>query len=104
MPFIEYMLLAILGASPAATTEGTPSMRTITADAITQPSGGVEDNLDFSSEITMLGQDTGGCKGMAKAGTGKKPLTHQRVSARRHRRHHNKVIKESGTRNAGHKG
>ena len=103
MPFIEYMLLAILGSSPA-TTQGTPSMRTLTADAIAQPGGGAEVNLDFNSGITLLGQDTGGCKGMAstgKGGTGKKP---QKITWRRHRRHHNKVIKDTATRNAAHKG
>ena len=83
MPFIEYMLLAILGSSPT-TTEGTPSARTLTAEAITQPSGGAEANLDLNSGITLLPQDTGGCKGMA--GTGKKPLHHQRT-ARHHRTH-----------------
>jgi hypothetical protein len=105
MPFIEYMLLAILGASPAAATEGKAPMRTLNADAVTQPSGGAEGNLDFNSGIALLGQDTGGSKGTAtKPETGKKPLTHQRISARRHRRHHNKVIKDTATRNAAHKG
>ena len=56
MPFIEYVLLAILGSSPAATREGTPSMPTLTAAAVTQPSGGAEANLDFNSGITLLGR------------------------------------------------
>src|SRR5215469_13287638 len=86
MPFIEYMLLAILGSSPAPTT-GSP--RDFSANSITQPSGGVEGSLDFNSGIAVLGQDTGGSTDRT-AGTGKKPIHHQ---ARQHRTHKGKVIK-----------
>ena len=88
MPFIEYMLLAILGSSPAAATGGSP--RNFSADSITQPSGGVEGNLDFNSGIAGLGQDTGGSTDRGQPGTGKKPIHHQ---ARQHRTHKGKVIK-----------
>jgi hypothetical protein len=43
MRFIEYVLAAILGSSGIAAAEPTsPATRTLTADAITQPSGGTE--------------------------------------------------------------
>jgi hypothetical protein len=89
MPFIEYILLAILGSSPAAATGGSP--RNFSADSITQPSGGVEESLDFNSGIAMLGQDTGGSTDRAVPTTGKKPIHHE--SARHHRTHKGKVIK-----------
>ena len=93
MPFFEYMLLAVLGSAPAAIPGGTPA-RTITADSVTQPSGGTVS--DLSAGIAFVGQDTGGDKGSSKVKpeTGKKPLEHAR-SARHHRRghRHGKVIK-----------
>ena len=43
MRFIEYILAAILGSNGIATAEPTsPATRTLTADAITQPRGGIE--------------------------------------------------------------
>jgi len=103
MPLFEYMLLAILGSAPAATPGGTPA-RTITADAVTQPSGGTIG--DLTAGIGFLRQDTGGSTDRGtgkKPTTGKKPLEHTR-SARHHRRaHKGKVIKENTkTRNATH--
>ena len=83
MPFIEYMLLAILGSGPA--TGGTVA-RTITADAVSQPSGGAAG-------------DPTGLFGQKKPTTGKKPLEHAKTSRAHHRgRHHTKVIK--GVRNS----
>jgi hypothetical protein len=41
MPFLEYVLLALLGSAGGATPAGTPA-RTLTADAVTQPSGSTE--------------------------------------------------------------
>ena len=101
MPFLEYMLLAILGSAPAAIPGGTPA-RTITADSITQPGGGTIG--DLNAGIGLLGQATGGSTGAStgkKPTTGKKPLEHTR-SARHHRRtHKGKIIKEpTKTRNA----
>jgi hypothetical protein len=89
MPFLEYMLLAILGAAPAATVGGMPSGatpgRTITADCLTQPGGGTVG--DPSVGIALAGQDTAGCHGRKLPTTGRKPLEHAR-SSRHHRRGH----------------
>jgi hypothetical protein len=71
MPFLEYMLLALLG-SAGTGPAGTPT-RTFTADAVTQPSGGTEG----------LGQKKPG-EGK-EAGTGRKGRSHAR---RHHRRGH----------------
>ena len=77
MPLLEYVLLALLGsvgtATPGATLGGAPA-RTLTADAITQPSGGTE---------ALLGQATGGSTDR-HAGTGRKSVHH--TAARRHYR------------------
>jgi hypothetical protein len=80
MPFFKYVLLAILGSAGAAApavTPGEPSPRTLTAEAITQPTGGTEG---------LFGQATGGSPGK-QAGTGRKGRVHTR-SRRGHRRHH----------------
>ena len=97
MPFIEYMLLAILGSAPAT---GGTSASTFTADAVSQPSGGTAG-------------DPMGLFGQKKPTTGKKPLEHSKTSRRHHRkfgsdyteasrhhkgRHHAKVFKT--TRNS----
>jgi hypothetical protein len=87
MPFVEYMLLALLGSGAAipGETPGGPSPRTFTADAVTQPSGGIEG---------LLGQATGGSPGK-QAGTGRKGRVH--TSARHHRRGHRRgKVYESG--------
>ena len=88
MPIIEYMLLALLGSASAATPAGTPAgplTRTLTADAVTQPSGGTED---------LLGQATGGSPGK-QAGPGKKG---RHVEARRHhRRGHRRTMSQSSS-------
>jgi hypothetical protein len=72
MRFIEYILVAVLGSSgiAAAGTPGGPSTRTITADAVTQATGG------------SPGKQTG---------TGRKGRSHAR---RHHRRGHRKVYTE----------
>jgi hypothetical protein len=79
MAFFEYILVALLG-SASATPGGTPG-RTLTADAVTQPSGGAEG---------LLGQATGGSTDK-HAGTGRKP-GYRRGYWQRHyahgRRHH----------------
>ena len=89
MPFLEYMLLAFLGSAPATIVGGTPSgatpARTLTAEALTQPGGGTE--RDLNAGLALVGQDTGGSTDRRKPGTGKKPLEHTR-SARHHRRGH----------------
>lgn len=85
MQFLEYMLLALLGSAGAATpggTPGSPSMRTIPADAVSQPSGGTGE---------LPGQATGGSSDK-QAGTGRKGVRH---AARKHYRkghRHTKVI------------
>jgi hypothetical protein len=87
MPVFEYVLLALLGSAGAAapeTTPGNPAMRTIAADAITQPNGGAEGNSSLGAGIGLPGQATGGSPGK-QAGTGRKGKTH---FARRHRRGH----------------
>src|SRR5215472_18631092 len=58
MPFLEYLLLAILGSAPAATPA--PAC-TITADSVIQPHGCVEG--EGGSGLGLLAQDTGGDKG-----------------------------------------
>ena len=80
MPFIEYMLLAMLGSVPVA--GGAPA-RTITAEAIIQPNGAALGDPIF---------------GQKKPTTGKKPLEHAR-SSRHHRRgrSHGKVTRNAGT-------
>jgi hypothetical protein len=85
MPFLEYMLLALLGSAGAATPSEAPT-RTFTADAVTQPSGGTED---------LLAQATGGSPGK-QAGTGRKGRHH--AEARRHHRrgHRHPKVYESG--------
>ena len=92
MAFLEYMLLALLGSASATpgVASGTPSTRTFTADAVTQPSGGTEG---------LLGQKKPGED--KEAGTGRKGRSH----ARRHHRkgHRHGKVYESGkkaTRNA----
>ena len=85
MPFLEYMLLALLGTA-SATPGATPS-RAFTADAVTQPGGGTEG---------VLGQAGGGTTG--KAGTGRKGRSHAR---RHHRRgHKGGKVYEKATRNS----
>ena len=82
MPFVEYMLLAILGSAGAAApgaTPGGPSTRTFTADAITQPIGGTEGEGYFNAGISLLAQAGGGT-------TGKKPAHHLES-----RRHHSRI-------------
>jgi hypothetical protein len=77
MPVFEYVLLALLGAAGAATpaeTPSGPSLRTLTADIVTQPSGGVEG---------LFGQNTGGSTDK-HAGTGRKGR-HYVEARRRHR-------------------
>jgi hypothetical protein len=53
MPFFEYVLVALLGSAGAAVpavTPGDASMRTLTADIVTQPSGGTEGLLGGSAD------------------------------------------------------
>ena len=86
MPFFEYVLIALLGSTGAVTTSESPespSMRTLTADIVTQPGGGTEG---------LLGQATGGSTDR-HAGTGRKGR--HRSAARKHYRRghrHTKVI------------
>lgn len=79
MPFVEYILLAFLGSTGAAApgvTPSSPSIPTLGADAIVQPSGG-------SGSF----QDTGGDKSkITRSESGKK--AHKFESARHHRKHH----------------
>jgi hypothetical protein len=108
MPFVEYMLLVLLGSAPVAPTGGTPSGRTFTAGSITQPSGAVAGDLDLNAGIALVVQDTAGCHGRKVGGTGKKPL-HSRTAARRHPGRHHRQRKDinwgdNRTRNAAHKG
>jgi len=109
MPFIEYMLLALLGSPPAPTTGGNPSAPTFTAESIAQPSGAATGDHDFNLTLGSEGQAGGGTTGHARntsEGTGKEPLHH--TAARHHRRHHRtgKVTntQKVSTRNAAHKG
>jgi hypothetical protein len=65
MPFLEYVLIALLGSAGAAVPGGTPggaSTRILTADIVTQPGGGTEG---------LPGQATGGSSDK-QAGTGRK--------------------------------
>ena len=63
MPFLEYILLALLGTAGAATPGG-PVTDTFTADALTQPSGGTEG---------LLGQNRHHKKPANRAGARKYP-------------------------------
>jgi hypothetical protein len=87
MPVFEYVLLALLGSAGTAapgTTPENPAIRTITADAVTQPRGGAEGDGNLAAGTGFPGQATGGSPGK-QAGTGRKGRTH---FARRHRRGH----------------
>jgi hypothetical protein len=93
MPFFKYVLLAILGSAGATPggTPGGPLTRTLSADAVTQPSGGTEG---------LLAQATGGSTDK-HAGTGRKSRHH--VEARRQHRkghRHDKVIGKKGAKNS----
>jgi hypothetical protein len=93
MPFFKYVLLAILGSAGATPggTAGSPLTRTLSADAVTQPSGGTE---------SLLGQATGGSTDK-QAGTGRKGRHH--VEARRQHRkghRHDKVLTTGGKKGA----
>jgi hypothetical protein len=84
MPVFEYVLIALLGAAGTATPAETPggsSMRTLTADIVTQPNGGTEG---------FLAQATGGSPGK-QTGTGRKGRSH-----RRHRRHRHTKVTATG--------
>jgi hypothetical protein len=86
MPFLEYVLLAILRLAPAAApapagTSSGPPIGTLTADSITQPSGGSPVAV---AGIALVGQDTAGCHGRKVGGTGKKPPRH--LASRRYPR------------------
>jgi len=49
MPFVNYMLLAILGSSPVAPgTSANVSPRTYDAESVAQPSGGVPTEASYS--------------------------------------------------------
>jgi hypothetical protein len=88
MPIFEYVLLALLGATGAATpaeTPGGPSMRTLTADIVTQPNGGTEG---------LSGQATGGSPGK-QAGTGRKGR-HLEKGRHHRRRHRHRRVNETG--------
>ena len=87
MPVFEYVLVAFLGAAGAtsAETPGGSSMRTLTADIVTQPSGGTEG---------LLGQATSGSPGR-QAGTGRKGRRHVEAR-RRHRRHRHTRVNTIG--------
>jgi hypothetical protein len=81
MSFFKYALVALLGSAGAATpgaTPGSPSMRTVPADAVSQPSGGTGESL---------GQATGGSTDK-HAGTGRKGRSHLEARRRHHRRGH----------------
>ena len=88
MPVFEYVLVALLGAAGATSPEtpGGPSMRTLTADIVTQPSGGTEG---------LLGQATGGSTDK-QAGTGRKGRSHVEARRRRHRRHRHTRVNTTG--------
>ena len=84
MQFLEYMLLALLGSAGAATpggTPGSPSMRTIPADAVSQPSGGTGE---------LPGQATGGSTDK-QAGTGRKGVRHAARKHYKNRHRHSKL-------------
>jgi hypothetical protein len=81
MPFLEYALLALIGSAGAATPGETPrgpSTRTLTADAITQPSGTTEG---------LLAQATGGSTDK-QAGTGRKGRRHLEARRKHYRKGH----------------
>ena len=97
MPVFEYVLLALLGSAGAAapgTTPENPAMRTITADAVTQPSGGAEADGSLTAGIGLPGQATGGSPGK-QAGTGRKGKTH---FSRRHRKGHRHTRRATGNK------
>jgi hypothetical protein len=87
MPVFEYVLVALLGAAGATSPEmpGGPSMRTLTADIVTQPSGGTEG---------LLGQATSGSPSR-HADTGRKGRRHVEAR-RRHRRHKHRRVNTTG--------
>jgi hypothetical protein len=95
MPVFEYVLLALLGSAGAAapgTTPENPAMRTITADAVTQPSGGADGDGNFSAGTGLPGQATGGSPGK-QAGTGRKGRSHLAARKPNRRGHkHTKLI------------
>jgi hypothetical protein len=89
MAFVEYILLAVLGSTGAAASgaPSSPSIRTLDADAIAQPSGGAAGECYVNAGIAL--QATGGSTDKG-AGTGRKGRHPQsaRRSHRAHRRHH----------------
>lgn len=75
MPFFEYVLVALLGSAGAAVptvTPGDASMRTLTADIVTQPSGGTE----------------GATGGTTKIATGNKSRKHYRRGTGNRKHYH----------------
>ena len=85
MPIFEYVLAALIGVTGAATLPeaGSSSVRTLTAEVISQPVGGTEG---------LVGQATGGSPGR-QAGTGTRGRHHR---TRRHRRHRHTKVNETG--------
>ena len=86
MPFLEYMLLAILGSAPAATAAPAPNL---TADLVVQPHGGVAG--DPGSGSGVLPQDTGGDKAASSGKLGNRSgrgSTRNSVSHSKTRRSH----------------
>ena len=101
MPFAEYILLALLGSTGAAApgvTPSSPSIRTLDADAIAQPSGGAAGEGYFNAGIGLLEQATGGSTDKG-AGTGRKGR-HPQSARRSHRaaRRHHRTSHTSGKR------
>jgi hypothetical protein len=80
MAFVEYILLALLGSTGAAAPGGTPSspsIRTLGAEAIVQPSGG----SGLSEQATGGSTDK---RKLTKYETGKKGRTVARRPNRKH--------------------
>jgi hypothetical protein len=91
MRFIEYILAAVLGSAGVATagTPGEPSTRTLTADAITRPSGGAKG---------LFGRNPGGDPDRPDkvVGTGRKGRLHARRGRRTTRKTGNTAATTNG--------
>ena len=99
MSLLEYLLMGVVAASG---TSAPATTRTLDADAISQPRGGV-----IAEPMPGMGmvQDTGGDK--ARKGTGKKPT--KTKTKHSHKRHHKGgaqpdalTVKQKTSRNASH--
>jgi hypothetical protein len=92
MRFVEYLLLALLGSAPAAAPGATPGgppatlPRTVTGDAVTQPSGGSEGSLGQQT-VGSRDKRSGPGGNVRAAGTGRKGV-HPQAATKHYKKGH----------------